>query len=160
MVEYVSLATGVACGIAIGWLLKQGRISRALSHVSKTPVPVTPHGQHKLVLVVRMDLKMGKGKIASQCSHATLAIYNRALAEASADLKKWQRTGQAKVVVKTDDEQSVLDIEEKAREAGLLTALVCDAGRTQTAPGSITVLGVGPAPASLLDQVTGHLKLL
>ncbi|MCD7465769.1 hypothetical protein HAX54_001878, partial [Datura stramonium] len=31
----------------------------------------------KMVLVVRNDLKMGKGKIAAQCSHATLGLYKK-----------------------------------------------------------------------------------
>lgn len=35
--------------------------------------------EHKLVLVVRTDLGMGKGKIAAQCGHASLACYKRAL---------------------------------------------------------------------------------
>ena len=34
------------------------------------------------------------------------------------------------------------------------------AGRTQVAPGSRTVLAIGPAPKSAIDAVTGHLKLL
>ena len=32
-----------------------------------------------MVLVVRTDLEMGKGKVAAQCSHATLAAYKMAL---------------------------------------------------------------------------------
>lgn len=166
MVEYVSLATGFGCGIFVCWLMKQGRVTQALSGVSKTagvPRPISRaagHGQPKLVLVVRMDLKMGKGKIAAQCSHATLAAYNLALDEAPGDLTSWKRSGQAKVVVKVNDEQSLYDIEKKAREAGLITAIISDAGMTQIAPGTVTVMGVGPAPASLLDEVTGHLKLL
>lgn len=32
----------------------------------------------KMVLVVRNDFKMGKGKAAAQCSHATLAAYKQA----------------------------------------------------------------------------------
>lgn len=38
--------------------------------------------------------------------------------------------------------------------------VIKDAGRTQIAPGSKTVLSIGPGPASLIDQCTGHLKLL
>ena len=34
-----------------------------------------------------------------------------------------------------------------------------DAGRTQIAAGSVTVLALGPAAAADIDQVTGHLKL-
>jgi PTH2 family peptidyl-tRNA hydrolase len=43
---------------------------------------------------------------------------------------------------------------------GLVAEVIADAGRTQIASGSHTVLGIGPAPKSLVDQVTGHLKLL
>ena len=32
-------------------------------------------GEVKMVLVVREDLKMGKGKIGAQCGHATLGAY-------------------------------------------------------------------------------------
>lgn len=46
------------------------------------PVPLEPLPlsleEHKLVLVVRTDLGMGKGKVAAQCGHATLACYKRA----------------------------------------------------------------------------------
>lgn len=46
------------------------------------PVPSnalpTSSEEHKMVLVVRSDLGMGKGKVAAQCGHATLACYKRA----------------------------------------------------------------------------------
>jgi PTH2 family peptidyl-tRNA hydrolase len=38
--------------------------------------------------------------------------------------------------------------------------LVQDAGRTVLLPGTITCLGLGPAPVELLDTLTGELKLL
>jgi PTH2 family peptidyl-tRNA hydrolase len=34
-----------------------------------------------------------------------------------------------------------------------------DAGRTQIASGTRTVLALGPAPKDLIDSVAGHLKL-
>jgi len=46
-----------------------------------------------------------------------------------------------------------------AEEAGVPYYVVVDAGRTQIAAGSRTVLAVGPAPKKLVDQVTGSLKL-
>ena len=52
------------------------------------------------------------------------------------------------------------DLAEKALAAGLPAYIVCDAGRTQIAAGSQTVLAVGPAPKSVVDAITGHLKLL
>ena len=47
-----------------------------------------------------------------------------------------------------------------AKTAGLITYQVEDAGRTQIAAGSRTVLAIGPAPVKEVDQITGHLKLL
>lgn len=102
---------------------------------------------------------MGKGKAAAQCSHATLLAYKQMLKSNPDALKHWERFGQPKVVVKVEDEKSLLDLEKEARNAGLTTSLIRDAGRTQISVGSKTVLGVGPGPKDLLDKVTGHLKL-
>ncbi|KAL8827447.1 MAG: hypothetical protein Q9170_007013 [Blastenia crenularia] len=141
----------------------------------------------KLVLVVRTDLGMGKGiapllfmrrrvcalqqlltdttgKIAAQCSHATLACY-RALSNTfptslNPVLKKWERMGQAKVVVQAKNEDELQTLQAQAISLGLCAQIIHDAGRTQIASGSATVLGVGPGPKSVVDQVTGGLKLL
>lgn len=43
---------------------------------------------------------------------------------------------------------------------GVVAEQIADAGRTQIASGSHTVLGIGPAPKSVIDQITGKLKLL
>jgi len=116
----------------------------------------------KMVLVVRTDLGMTKGKIAAQCSHATLACYKNFLRKdpKSQILRRWERQGQAKVAlqVKSEDELDVL--EAKALSLGVVAEIIADAGRTQIASGSHTVLGIGPAPKSVIDQITGSLKLL
>ncbi|RYP58799.1 hypothetical protein DL769_008798 [Monosporascus sp. CRB-8-3] len=124
----------------------------------------------KLVLVVRTDLGMTKGKIAAQCSHATLACYKTLSRSASSSslsasassslLRRWERHGQAKIAVQTKSEDEMLELMGRARSLGITAEVIQDAGRTQIDPGSLTVLGVGPAPRSLVDQVTGHLKLL
>jgi len=113
----------------------------------------------KLVLVVRNDLKMGKGKAAAQCSHATLAAYKQAKRKSPAWLRVWECNGQPKVTLKCESEDSLHTMLAQARSLGLVSAVIADAGRTQIAPGSKTVLAVGPAPGSMIDQVTGHLKL-
>lgn len=63
------------------------------------------------------------------------------------------------VVVKTDSEEELLELAALAMSHGLTASLIQDAGRTQVTPGSRTVLGIGPGPKSLVDKVTGHLKL-
>jgi len=112
----------------------------------------------KLILVIRTDLKMGKGKVAAQCSHAAVAAYKAARKHPKI-LRAWEESGQAKITLKVDNETALTEIAKQARAAGLLSNVVQDAGHTQIPAGSKTVCAVGPGPAKLIDQVTGHLKL-
>lgn len=75
-------------------------------------------------------------------------------------LKRWERLGQAKVALKVDSEEELLTLQAQALSLGLCAEVIHDAGRTQIASGSATVLGIGPAPKSKVDEVTGSLKLL
>jgi PTH2 family peptidyl-tRNA hydrolase len=75
-------------------------------------------------------------------------------------LKRWERLGQAKVALKIDSEDDMLMLQAQAISLGLCAQVIHDAGRTQIASGSATVLGIGPAPKSEINEVTGHLKLL
>ncbi|KAI9226507.1 MAG: peptidyl-tRNA hydrolase, partial [Piptocephalis tieghemiana] len=111
------------------------------------------------VLVVRTDLGMTKGKVAAQCGHAVLACYRSALRKYPQSVSRWEHRGQAKVALKCGSEEEMLDLMEKARGAGLAAQSIQDAGRTQIAAGSRTVLAIGPGPISVVNQVTGHLKL-
>jgi len=115
---------------------------------------------HKMVLFVRMDLKMGKGKIAAQCSHATLGCYKVALKGHKGAIEQWEVNGQPKIALKCEEEEKLLALRDHARSLKVPFSLIRDAGRTQIAPGSKTVLGVGPAPEDVVDKITGHLKLL
>lgn len=128
----------------------------------------TSNEECKLVLVVRTDLGMTKGKIAAQCGHATLACYKTLQRAASQDpssqaarvLQRWERQGQAKIALQAKGEDTLLTLMGTARSLGVTAEVIADAGRTQIESGSLTVLGVGPAPKSLVDKVTGELKLL
>ncbi|KAJ1700271.1 hypothetical protein LUZ63_000050 [Rhynchospora breviuscula] len=113
----------------------------------------------KMVLVVRNDLKMGKGKIAAQCSHATLGLYKKLVNRAPKYLNRWEMCGQVKVVVKIETEDEMLVLQERAKSLSLPTHIVIDAGRTQIAPNSRTVMSI-LGPADMVDDVTGGLKLL
>ncbi|KAL4936782.1 hypothetical protein BDV06DRAFT_85785 [Aspergillus oleicola] len=115
----------------------------------------------KLVLVVRTDLGMTKGKIAAQCSHATLACYKYLVANPSSSmiLRRWERQGQAKIALQIKSEEELQLLQAQAISLGLCARVIQDAGRTQIASGSRTVLGV-LGPKSVVDTVTGHLKLL
>mmetsp|Transcript_104374 Transcript_104374/g.204710 ORF Transcript_104374/g.204710 Transcript_104374/m.204710 type:complete len:220 (-) Transcript_104374:151-810(-) len=118
------------------------------------------NGPFKMVLCVNNELKMTKGKIAAQCGHATLGAYKLASKHCNSALKNWEYMGQAKIALRVDQEDEIYELMSKAKDAGLVTYLVEDAGRTQIAAGSKTVLAIGPAPVSELDRITSHLKLL
>ncbi|KAM0794720.1 peptidyl-tRNA hydrolase PTH2-domain-containing protein [Usnea florida] len=125
----------------------------------------------KLVLVVRTDLGMGKGKIAAQCAHAALACYKRLSTSPTTSptpnrttthplLTRWEAAGQPKIAVQVPSLSEMQFLEAQATSLGLCARVIHDAGRTQVASGSATVLGVGPGPRSVVDRVTGGLKLL
>ncbi len=104
---------------------------------------------------------VGKGKIAAQCCHAATACVGIAQEEAPQAMERWERSNaHAKVALKCETEEDLLTIAQKAESAGVVHYVVCDAGRTQIAAGSRTVCGLGPAKASVLDGITGGLKLL
>ena len=56
----------------------------------------------KQVYLVRTDVAMGKGKIASQCAHAAILAYDRTRGSPERILlaAEWVRAGQMKVVLK------------------------------------------------------------
>ena len=122
--------------------------------------PANHRDEYKMVLCVNQELGMGKGKIAAQCCHAALGCYTRALKHCPRDVQAWERNGSTKIALKCPSLGEIESIAMKAMKKNLPVYLVEDAGRTQIDPGSKTVLGIGPAPASALEGITSHLKLL
>jgi PTH2 family peptidyl-tRNA hydrolase len=155
----MSFLTGVVIGFSSALFLK-GRVINLLSFV-KNLTELTQHNV-KLVFVVRTDLGIGKGKLATQCAHAAVICYQKLLSTSPKTLKLWELMGQPKIVLKAEEEgeQYLLHLCDKAKALGLVTAVVRDAGRTQVERGTITVLGIGPGKSFLIDQITKHLKLL
>lgn len=113
--------------------------------------------QYKFVIVVRKDLDMGCGKIAAQVGHAIAYMMNEPRTRLVDD---WFYEGQRKVVLKAKDDSELLQVADKAAQAGLNVFYVRDAGRTQIPSGSLTCVGIGPAKEETINEVTGGLKLL
>ena len=112
---------------------------------------------YKQCIIVRDDLKLSKGKLAVQVAHAAVT----ASEFADRDVREsWKEGGQKKVVLRVPKLQDLFELKEAARRQGLPTALIQDAGLTEVPPGTVTVLGIGPAEVGELDKITGHLKLL
>mmetsp|Transcript_53157 Transcript_53157/g.64040 ORF Transcript_53157/g.64040 Transcript_53157/m.64040 type:complete len:192 (-) Transcript_53157:77-652(-) len=115
---------------------------------------------YKMILCVNKSLGMSKGKIAAQCSHAAVGCFKRSQKQCPAALKAWEWTGCAKIAVSCPTQDEMEDIMAKASERDIPLYMVEDAGRTQIAAGSRTVLGLGPAPVRVFDGLTNHLKLM
>ncbi|KAL0099076.1 hypothetical protein PUN28_020255 [Cardiocondyla obscurior] len=122
------------------------------------PVYIDDNDSYKMILVVRTDLKMGKGKVAAQCSHAAVAAYKSARKYPEI-LKAWEKCGQPKIILKVDSEAGLVEIAKQAKIAGLLSNVIQDAGHTQIPAGSKTVCAVGPGPEEMINVITGDLKL-
>ncbi len=115
---------------------------------------------YKMAIVVRDDLKLSKGKLSVQVAHAAVSCAIKSEKNKSKYFSEWFSEGQKKVVLKTKDLESLIKIFNEAKSVGLITELIKDAGLTEVPPGTITVLGIGPAPENEIDEVVGKLKLL
>jgi PTH2 family peptidyl-tRNA hydrolase len=136
----------------------------------------------KQMIVVRRDLKMRKGKIAAQAGHACVEAVLMALCKegrlndvsmvednwvtvnpgekGDSPLTDWFQYGVAKICVYVDGEEALLDIAKKAKEAGVVCALIQDAGMTEFhGEPTYTCLALEPLEAEIADQFTGGLPL-
>lgn len=120
----------------------------------------------KQVIVVRRDLGMRRGKEIAQGSHAAMAFLSRQLQGGKNEIKlseaarEWIESSFTKVCVRVDNEEELLEIKEKAEQAGLEVHLITDSGRTEF--GGVptkTCLAIGPDESEKIDAITGHLKL-
>ncbi|EDO15533.1 hypothetical protein Kpol_479p21 [Vanderwaltozyma polyspora DSM 70294] len=122
-------------------------------------------GEVRMALVIRQDLGMTKGKIAAQCCHAALSCFRMIAVDPKKTsynpimTNRWLHHGQAKITLKCPDKETMDELYAKAISLDVNACVIHDAGRTQIAAGSATVLGLGPAPKAVLDQITGDLKL-
>lgn len=115
---------------------------------------------YKQTILVRTDLKMGRGKIAAQSSHASLSAYKRVVRFNPEIARAWEEEGQMKVVLKVSSEQELFEYFQAAKDAHIPCELIRDAGHTQLEPGTVTCFAAGPWEEKELDKVFGNLKLL
>ncbi len=112
----------------------------------------------KQIIIVRKDIKMGKGKTAAQVAHASLGAYKKAKKLSPKLIAEWESEGEKKVVLKGTLED-LINFKQWADAKKIPSYMVSDAGRTQLAPGTVTTLGIGPEKDEELKE-TKILKLL
>jgi len=115
--------------------------------------------EHKLVVVVREDIKISQGKMAAQVAHAAVSCSLAARKHDPKGFQDWFDEGQRKVVLRASSESELHKLETKARSMGLTTSLITDAGLTEIPSGTVTCLGIGPGKGPDIDKVTGSLPL-
>ena len=75
-------------------------------------------------------------------------------------LSEWFARGVAKVCLYVDSEEELLAIDQKAKAAGLISALICDSGITEFhGRPTYTCLAFEPALPETVDPITGDLPL-
>ncbi|ORD98827.1 PTH2 [Hepatospora eriocheir] len=114
--------------------------------------------EYRMVFIVNSDLKMGKGKVISQCMHGYDGILESLSLFREKDnlLRCWRNSGSAKIILKaTEEEMKSLIVNNNY----IHHYCVYDAGRTQVPSHSFTVLVFGPEIEDKLIELTKGLKL-
>jgi PTH2 family peptidyl-tRNA hydrolase len=136
----------------------------------------------KQVIVVRKDLSMRKGKLATQVAHASMKAVMDAAYRSVAGPDKMDGTPNlslygfkigspvqewldnecfTKICVYVESEKDLDIIYANAQEAKVPCALIIDNGLTEfNGVHTKTCVAVGPDYPEKIDPITGHLKLL
>ena len=113
-----------------------------------------------MIIITRKDLKLSSGKLAAQAGHAAVNCALTARKLKPKLLEEWRNSGSRKIVCQVNNLEAMKRLYGEARELGLVTEMVKDAGRTEIPTGTITLLGIGPGPRRVIDELTGTLPLV
>lgn len=130
----------------------------------------------KQIIVMRKDLNMRKGKIASQAGHAVLSVIlkklnmldqffwsveqDRIVFEGDEVLDDWFTNSYTKICLYVNSEQELLDLKGKADSLGFVTSLIKDNGTTEfNGVPTYTCIAFEPLPAEKIDILTKDLPL-
>lgn len=128
---------------------------------------------------------MRRGKEIAQGAHASMAVFfermhtpyhvydeevgqseyyteetYQYIADLTPAMHEWKENSFTKICVVVHSEAELVELLEKAREAGLPASLITDNGRTEfNGVPTVTCGAIGPAHKADLDPITGHLTL-
>lgn len=106
--------------------------------------------QYSILFVIRKDLKMKNGKISAQVGHASLGIFMK-LQKHFPELSDHKFE---KELFYCQDAEVQNQKASLAKQNGLRTCLIHDAGRTQIEAGSATVLAIAPVDSEMIGVFT------
>jgi PTH2 family peptidyl-tRNA hydrolase len=110
----------------------------------------------KQAIVARADLGMSAGKLAAQVAHGAVGAM---LKSPTGPRQRWLDAGQKKVVLRVSDEAAITALAVEATDAGIAHRVIRDAGHTELAASTVTVIAIGPAEDTAIDAITGDLRL-
>jgi peptidyl-tRNA hydrolase, PTH2 family len=142
----------------------------------------------KQVIVVRKDLNMRKGKIATQVAHASFKVFldldheymniypdrsrstryydghlvnDLVIVGITDNMYNWLEGIFTKICVCVNSEQELLDIYQKAKDTRLPCSLIQDSGQTEfKGIPTYTCCAIGPDNSEKINNITGNLPLL
>ncbi|XP_050431950.1 peptidyl-tRNA hydrolase 2, mitochondrial-like isoform X2 [Adelges cooleyi] len=150
---FKGLIIGVITGVVLNKvpnyiysLIRNNRIIKDEVKSNSKPEPVSStKDEYKMALLVRHDLKMGKGKVAAQCAAVSVTAYNKG--------KLCRLPSKcARVVLRAPDIKTIEYITEQCKQVGIQTAEFIENG-------NITVLAIGPAITTSIDNQVKNFKL-
>ena len=111
----------------------------------------------KMWIAVRADLDMPVGKLCAQVGHGVASTLMAALQADPQNVADYFSNSQTKIAVRVNSEVELIRVHDEARQIGIPTALIMDAGRTIFAEPTRTVCAFGPCEP---EKLTGFLKRL
>lgn len=156
-----------------------GRVRDQLNDAADSAEDRIAERTSKQVIVIRKDLKMPAGKALAQVAHASMAAvlnlmnserdgdaYSKSLnlnleSETDAAVHDWLEGAFTKIVVWVDNEADLDRLYNQAIEQNIVRSCIIDSGYTVfNGVPTKTCCAFGPAPNDVLDNLTGHLKLV
>lgn len=112
-----------------------------------------------IFFIVRRDLKMNRGKIGAQIGHAVQYLI---IDPKEPDMveRYLSSNSTVKLVKRCENLEEFETVEKECLSKEIPYRAVVDFGRTQVAPNTKTVLGIGPRPRIELDPIVGKFPLL
>ncbi|KAH9517691.1 peptidyl-tRNA hydrolase 2, mitochondrial [Dermatophagoides farinae] len=113
--------------------------------------------RQKLVIIVPKNdvrcMSSGNSELTSFCSSVSIKAFETSRKQTPISHYLWSMFGQPKVILQTNSKENLEHFARQASESLICSTIL----RNENGQ---TILAIGPGPNSMIDKITGHLKLL
>lgn len=113
-----------------------------------------------MYIVVNSSVKMSVGKKVAQSCHVASQVTERMLRTAKQEWEEYKAGGTTKIACKATEEELRKFIELYGQNDRIWCEFVCDAGRTQVEPGTLTAIAFRPLREDETPAILKSLSLL